>query len=122
LVWCVVGDGEAEIGAVAAVWHCNKFVNPGLDGAVLPVLRLNGCQIANPTALARFSDATLTQLFSGYGYKPYFVEGYEPQNCASTYGFRIRNRLARDLRYSKQRAQRPINRNTGLAHDRASQA
>ena len=75
-----MGDGEAEIGAVAAVWHCNKFVNPGLDGAVLPVLRLNGCQIANPTALARFSDATLTQLFSGYGYKPYFVEGYEPQN------------------------------------------
>ena len=79
LVCCVVGDGEAETGALAASWHSNKFLNPARDGAVLPILHLNGYKIANPTVLARLSDATLTQLFSGYGYKPYFVEGHEPE-------------------------------------------
>jgi xylulose-5-phosphate/fructose-6-phosphate phosphoketolase len=89
LVCCVVGDGEAETGALAASWHSNKFLNPARDGAVLPILHLNGYKIANPTVLARLSDATLTQLFSGYGYKPYFVEGLEPgamhQLMASTF-------------------------------------
>jgi xylulose-5-phosphate/fructose-6-phosphate phosphoketolase len=79
LVCCVVGDGEAETGALAASWHSNKFLNPARDGAVLPILHLNGYKIANPTVLARLSDATLTQLFCGYGYKPYFVEGHEPE-------------------------------------------
>ena len=79
LVCCVVGDGEAETGALAASWHSNKFLNPARDGAVLPILHLNGYKIANPTVLARLSNATLTQLFSGYGYKPYFVEGHEPE-------------------------------------------
>src|SRR6202163_600372 len=79
LVCCVVGDGEAETGALAASWHSNKFLNPARDGAVLPILHLNGYKIANPTVLARLSDATLTQLFSGYGHKPYFVEGHEPE-------------------------------------------
>jgi xylulose-5-phosphate/fructose-6-phosphate phosphoketolase len=79
LVCCVVGDGEAETGALAASWHSNKFLNPARDGAVLPILHLNGYKIANPTVLGRLSDATLTQLFSGHGYKPYFVEGYEPE-------------------------------------------
>ncbi len=78
LVCCVVGDGEAETGALAASWHCNKFLNPARDGAVLPILHLNGYKIANPTVLARMSDAELVQFFSGYGYKPYFVEGREP--------------------------------------------
>jgi xylulose-5-phosphate/fructose-6-phosphate phosphoketolase len=78
LVCCVVGDGEAETGPLATGWHSNKFLNPARDGAVLPILHLNGYKIANPTVLARLSDATLTQLFSGYGYKPYFVEGHEP--------------------------------------------
>jgi xylulose-5-phosphate/fructose-6-phosphate phosphoketolase len=79
LVCCVVGDGEAETGPLAASWHSNKFLNPARDGAVLPILHLNGYKIANPTLLGRLSDATLTQLFSGYGYRPYFVEGHEPE-------------------------------------------
>jgi xylulose-5-phosphate/fructose-6-phosphate phosphoketolase len=79
LVCCVVGDGEAETGPLAATWHSNKFLNPKRDGAVLPILHLNGYKIANPTLLARLDDATLTQLFTGYGYKPYFVEGHEPE-------------------------------------------
>jgi xylulose-5-phosphate/fructose-6-phosphate phosphoketolase len=79
LVCCVVGDGEAETGPLAASWHSNKFLNPARDGAVLPILHLNGYKIANPTVLGRLSDADLTQLFAGYGYKPYFVEGHEPQ-------------------------------------------
>ena len=78
LVCCVVGDGEAETGPLATSWHSNKFLNPARDGAVLPILHLNGYKIANPTILARMSDDQLAQLFSGYGYKPYFVEGSEP--------------------------------------------
>jgi xylulose-5-phosphate/fructose-6-phosphate phosphoketolase len=78
LVCCVVGDGEAETGPLAASWHSNKFLNPARDGAVLPILHLNGYKIANPTILGRLSDADLTQLFTGYGYKPHFVEGHEP--------------------------------------------
>ena len=79
LVCCVVGDGEAETGPLAASWHSNKFLNPVRDGAVLSILHLNGYKIANPTVLSRLSDAELTQLFTGYGYKPYFVEGHEPE-------------------------------------------
>jgi len=79
LVCCVVGDGEAETGPLAASWHSNKFLNPARDGAVLPILHLNGYKIANPTILGRLTDADLTQLFTGFGYKPYFVEGREPQ-------------------------------------------
>ena len=79
LVCCVVGDGEAETGPLAASWHSNKFLNPARDGAVLPILHLNGYKIANPTVLGRQSDAQLTELFAGYGYKPYFVEGHEPE-------------------------------------------
>ncbi|HWN24779.1 MAG TPA: phosphoketolase family protein [Candidatus Sulfotelmatobacter sp.] len=79
LVCCVVGDGEAESGPLAASWHSNKFLNPARDGAVLPILHLNGYKIANPTVLGRMDDATLTQLFTGYGYKPHFVEGREPE-------------------------------------------
>jgi xylulose-5-phosphate/fructose-6-phosphate phosphoketolase len=77
-VCCVVGDGEAETGALAASWHSNKFMNPARDGAVLPILHLNGYKIANPTILARMSDGELAQLFAGYGYDPYFVEGHDP--------------------------------------------
>jgi xylulose-5-phosphate/fructose-6-phosphate phosphoketolase len=79
LVCCVVGDGESETGPLAASWHSNKFLNPARDGAVLPILHLNGYKIANPTLLGRLSDAELTQLFTGYGYKPCFVEGHEPE-------------------------------------------
>lgn len=75
---CVVGDGEAETGPLAASWHSNKFLSPVNDGAVLPILHLNGYKIANPTLLARISKEELTQLFRGYGYNPHFVEGDEP--------------------------------------------
>src|SRR5712671_5333421 len=79
LACCVVGDGEAETGPLATSWHCNKFLNPARDGTVLPILHLNGYKIANPTLLGRMSDEELTQLFTGYGYKSYFVEGHEPE-------------------------------------------
>jgi xylulose-5-phosphate/fructose-6-phosphate phosphoketolase len=79
LACCVVGDGEAETGALATSWHSNKFLNPARDGVVLPILHLNGYKIANPTVLGRLSDEELTQLFNGYGYKPYFVEGHDPE-------------------------------------------
>ncbi len=75
---CVVGDGEAETGPLAASWHSNKFLNPACDGAVLPILHLNGYKIANPTVLARLPSAELEALFRGYGYTPYFVEGDDP--------------------------------------------
>jgi xylulose-5-phosphate/fructose-6-phosphate phosphoketolase len=79
IVACVVGDGEAETGPLATSWHSNKFLNPATDGAVLPILHLNGYKIANPTVLARISHEELEQLFRGYGYVPYFVEGSEPE-------------------------------------------
>ena len=79
LVACVVGDGEAETGPLAAAWHSNKFLNPARDGAVLPILHLNGYKIANPTILSRISHEELENLFLGYGYKPYFVEGSDPE-------------------------------------------
>ncbi|MDB6067039.1 MAG: putative phosphoketolase [Pedosphaera sp.] len=75
---CVVGDGEAETGPLATSWHSNKFLNPVRDGAVLPILHLNGYKIAGPTVLARIPHAELQELFEGYGYKPYYVEGDEP--------------------------------------------
>jgi len=76
---CVIGDGEAETGALAASWHSNKFLNPVRDGAVLPILHLNGYKIAGPTVLARIPDEELAHLLTGYGYKPYFVAGSDPQ-------------------------------------------
>src|ERR1700722_16278488 len=78
LVLAVVGDGEAERGPLAASWHSNKFLNPRTDGAVLPVLHLNGYKIANPAVLARIPEDELAQLMRGYGYDPHFVTGDEP--------------------------------------------
>ena len=79
IVACVVGDGEAETGPLATSWHSNKFLNPVGDGAVLPILHLNGYKIANPTVLARIPHDELEALFRGYGYVPHFVEGDDPQ-------------------------------------------
>lgn len=79
IVACVVGDGEAETGPLATAWHSNKYLNPIRDGAVLPILHLNGYKIANPTLLARISHEELESLFFGYGFKPYFVEGSNPE-------------------------------------------
>lgn len=88
IVACVVGDGEAETGPTATAWHANKFLNPAQDGAVLPIMHLNGYKIANPTVLARISRKELEELFEGYGYKLHFVEGVDPaavhQAMAST--------------------------------------
>ena len=79
IVAAVIGDGEAETGPLATSWHSNKFLNPVTDGAVLPILHLNGYKIASPTILARIPKDELQKLFEGYGYKPYFVEGHEPE-------------------------------------------
>ena len=78
VVACVVGDGEAETGPLATAWHSNKFLNPATDGAVLPILHLNGYKISNPTILARISREELDQLLRGYGWTPHYVEGHEP--------------------------------------------
>src|SRR5213082_3009384 len=79
IVACVVGDGEAETGPLATSWHGNKFLNPASDGCVLPILHLNGYKIANPCVLARIPHEELEALFRGCGYKPYFVEGDQPE-------------------------------------------
>jgi xylulose-5-phosphate/fructose-6-phosphate phosphoketolase len=79
IVACVVGDGEAETGPLTASWHSNKFLNPVHDGAVLPILHLNGYKIANPTVLGRLADDEIRSLFIGYGYEPLFVDGDDPQ-------------------------------------------
>ncbi len=78
IVCCVIGDGEAETGPLATAWHSNKFLSPARDGAVLPILHLNGYKIANPTVLARIGHEELGSLLTGYGYRPYFVEGSDP--------------------------------------------
>ncbi len=79
IVTCIVGDGEAETGPCATSWHSNKFINPITDGAVLPILHLNGFKIANPTVLARIPQVELESLFKGYGYKPFFITGSDPE-------------------------------------------
>ncbi len=80
IVSCVVGDGEAETGPLATAWHSNKFLNPVTDGVVLPILHLNGYKIANPSILARIGNEELEQLFLGYGWKPYWIEGDDPKS------------------------------------------
>src|SRR5579862_9076542 len=79
LALCVIGDGEAETGALAASWHSNKFLDPACDGAVIPILHLNGYKIAGPTVLARIPREELTQFLEGCGYRPYYIEGHEPE-------------------------------------------
>ena len=86
IVACVVGDGEAETGPLATSWHSNKFLNPVRDGAVLPILHLNGYKIANPTVLARIPHEELEALMRGYGYAPHFVEGDDPNDDARADG------------------------------------
>jgi xylulose-5-phosphate/fructose-6-phosphate phosphoketolase len=97
IVACVVGDGEAETGPLATAWHSNKFLNPARDGAVLPILNLNGYKIANPTILARISHEELEALFVGYGYKPYFVEGAEPEAMHESMAATL-DAIVRDIR------------------------
>ena len=84
IVSCLIGDGEAETGALATSWHLNKFLNPKTDGAVLPILHLNGYKISGPTIFGRMSRSELKALFTGYGYKPYFVGGKDPYESMMT--------------------------------------
>ncbi len=95
LVCCVVGDGEAETGALATSWHSNKFLNPARDGAVLPILHLNGYKIAGPTVLARIGREELGDLMAGYGYKAYFVEGDDPEKMHALMAATIETVLSR---------------------------
>src|SRR5258708_1872443 len=113
IVACVVGDGEAETGPLATSWHSNKFLNPATDGAVLPILHLNGYKIANPTVLARIPQPELNSLLEGYGYKPHLVEGDEPlavhQLMASTLDtvMEIIRKIQEDARKSPGHLRRP---------------
>ena len=107
LVACVVGDGEAETGPLATSWHSNKFLNPVRDGAVLPVLHLNGYKIAGPTVLARIPRGELEQLLSGYGYAPYFVEGSEPAAMHRAMAVTIDRCLDEIARIQSRGARRP---------------
>jgi xylulose-5-phosphate/fructose-6-phosphate phosphoketolase len=112
-VACVVGDGEAETGPLATSWHSNKFLNPASDGAVLPILHLNGYKIANPTILARISRDELRKLLRGYGWTPYFVEGKDPmpmhESMASTLDTVVEmiRQIQTDARRTANTAERP---------------
>jgi len=103
LAVCVVGDGEAETGPLAASWHSNKFLNPARDGAVLPVLHLNGYKIANPTVLARIPRHELTALLEGYGYAPVFVDGSDPDTMHELMA-RTLDQAVRDIAAIQRRA------------------
>jgi xylulose-5-phosphate/fructose-6-phosphate phosphoketolase len=103
MVAVMVGDGESETGPLAAAWHSNKFLNPARDGVVLPILHLNGYKIANPTILARIDPKQLESLFVGYGYKPYFVEGSDPETMHQQMAQTLESVLA-DIRAIQQEA------------------
>ena len=120
LVCCVVGDGEAETGPLAASWHSNKFLNPARDGAVLPILHLNGYKIANPTVLARIPHDELRALLEGYGYAPRFVEGDDPAGDAPADGRDARRGARRDRGDPAPRPRR--GGAAALADDRAAHA
>jgi xylulose-5-phosphate/fructose-6-phosphate phosphoketolase len=105
MVACVVGDGEAETGPLATSWHSNKFLNPARDGAVLPILHLNGYKIASPAVLARIPRAELEALFRGYGYAPYFVDGSDPPKVHQSMAGTL-DRVVADIRRIQSRARR----------------
>ncbi len=105
IVTCIVGDGEAETGALATSWHSNKFLNPAKDGAVLPILHLNGFKIANPTVLARISEQELRDLFIGYGYEPRLLEGSDPPEMHQKMAAVLEEMLA-DIRLIQDRARK----------------
>jgi xylulose-5-phosphate/fructose-6-phosphate phosphoketolase len=107
IVACIVGDGEAETGACAASWHSNKFLNPAKDGAVLPILHLNGYKIANPTVLDRISHDELIDLFRGYGYEPIFIEGTDPAEMHQLMAATL-DKIIADIRAIQQRARKQV--------------
>jgi len=114
IVSCIIGDGEAETGALATSWHSNKFLNPARDGVVLPILHLNGYKIANPTVLARISREELTALLRGYGHEPFFVEGDDPDRVHQSLAGTLDTVLAR-IHAIQHAARRP-----GAAAERPS--
>ena len=122
IVAAVVGDGEAETGPLATSWHSNKFLNPIRDGAVLPILHLNGYKIANPTILARIPAEELESLFVGYGYTPYVVEGDDPLADASADGGHARALHPRDPRDSRRGAPKRNAAPAALADDHPAHA
>jgi xylulose-5-phosphate/fructose-6-phosphate phosphoketolase len=103
----MVGDGESETGPLATAWHSNKFLNPARDGAVLPILHLNGYKIANPTILARIPHEELEFLFRGYGYEPYFVEGSDPASMHQAMAATLEHCI-REIRRIQQEARRSV--------------
>ena len=121
LVCCVVGDGEAETGPLATSWHSNKFVNPRRDGAVLPVLHLNGFKIANPTVLARIPHGELEALLTGYGHRPLFVEGSDPEDMHRRMADALEEAVT-EIRAIQEAARAGDDRAAALAHDRAAHA
>ena len=121
LVACVVGDGEAETGPLATSWHSNKFLNPARDGAVLPILHLNGYKIAGPTVLARIPREELEALFLGYGYSPYFVEGDEPMDMHQQMAATLDTVVA-EIPDPTRRACERFHAASALAHDHAALA
>ncbi|UVL96850.1 phosphoketolase family protein [Pseudomonas siliginis] len=112
IVACVIGDGEAETGTLAASWHSNKFLDPARDGAVLPILHLNGYKIANPTILSCISEDELSALMYGYGYDPYFVEGDDPQRVHQDLARTLDTIIGkiRDIQYQARQASAPVER------------
>ena len=121
LVCCVVGDGEAETGALATSWHSNKFLNPVRDGAVLPILHLNGYKIAGPTVLARIPKEELIDLFAGYGYKPYFVEGDDPPLMHQLMAATLDQALADIKSIQSEARQNPDWQRAAMADDHSAQ-
>ena len=119
VVACVIGDGEAETGPLATAWHSNKFLDPSTDGAVLPILHLNGYKIANPTLLARITREELEQLLQGYGWSPYFVEGDEPSRCIEAMATALDTAIEhiRNIQHDARLSGRT--RAAAVAHDRA---
>ena len=122
IVAAVVGDGEAETGPLATSWHSNKFLNPVRDGAVLPILHLNGYKIANPTVLARISHEELESLFRGYGYAPHFRRRRRPGGDARAHGRHARDGDRRDPEHPGRRAEERILETPDLADDRHADA
>ena len=116
---CVVGDGEAETGPLATAWHSNKFLNAATDGAVLPILHLNGYKIANPTVLARITHEELEQLLSGYGWTPYFVEGHEPARMHQAMAAALDDAVGRIRQIQHDARTNGNARAPAMAHDRA---
>ncbi len=115
IVACVVGDGEAETGPLATSWHANKFLDPRRDGAVLPILHLNGYKIANPTVLSRIAPSELDSLLRGYGYEPIYVEGDDPETMHQAMAAALDSAVA-DLAVIRRSTE-----SAGVADDRAAQ-